>query len=384
MARGDGFSDENILASAHYFKDHGFLASYFQPMVGYKGGGEYREGIPKVYLHYPPLPDILAGVTARVTGSLDPRVLRIVPFAFSIVWFFLIYAVMGMLVRDPRLASWAAALTVLSNYFLAWADNLCYHMYSELLVWAFVYVLLLRFHAGGKTRTNLACLWAIYFTAALTSFDAIVYLCIVTLGFSAIYLKTPLSRFTVLMGSAPVLALALRFLQNALYLGGADAALADFTSALFIRSVGGEWQDAPMWVQFYRLPFTFLNRFERFFFFPGFAFVIFAAFAFKELRKSDRERYRMAWVFLLATCAWPILMWQHSAAHTFTTRNAGLLVAMLGVAGLMAYLKHVVQNLKANRRGLCVFHGAVLVYVFAMAISQQVIQLYLVNGFLFR
>src|SRR5690606_21765161 len=112
-----GFSDANVIAAATYFYDHGFLASYFQPVVGYSRESERREGIPKVYLHYPPLPDLLAGLSAKVFGTLDPRVLRIVPVLFSILWFYLIFFTVHLWIPNARLAEWSATMLVVCNYF---------------------------------------------------------------------------------------------------------------------------------------------------------------------------------------------------------------------------------------------------------------------------
>jgi hypothetical protein len=382
VARGDGFSDANILAAARYFFDEGFFSSYFQPIVSYAGkGSAKREGQVEAYLHYPPLPDILAGAFAKLMGTTEERVLRLLPIALSMVWFWVIYGFLRQILPRKE-ADWSATGIVLSNYFVAWADNLCYHMYSELLTWSLVFSLYLYLEKKKPFKSS-AGIWGLYLVASLVSFDAILYFAVVVVGFGLIYRRTLFTREAFLLALAPLLALFLRAYQNALYLGSWSAAWADFSQALFYRTVGGEWEGAPIWGQIYRLPWVWLTRVERFFIFPGLAFLIFYYLAVRKFKKEGSRLYGLSLTLAAATAAWPLLVPQHSAAHTFTTRQLGILYGVVAWVGFLEYLKRVRQDALDHHRVACVFHGVFLLYCGALAFSQQVLELYLRYGLLY-
>ena len=65
--------------------------------------------------------------------------MHIFPLLLGMIWFFLIFKILETLLPDKKQALIGGAILVLSNYFIAWADNLHKHTLEELLKWLYVY-----------------------------------------------------------------------------------------------------------------------------------------------------------------------------------------------------------------------------------------------------
>ncbi|MGZ5303035.1 MAG: hypothetical protein ACXWDO_02885 [Bacteroidia bacterium] len=220
--RGDEFSEKNTHSALRYFKENGFSETYWLPVFNYD---EIKAGIPKlVYTHYPALPDILAGVYAEILNTTDPQIIRIFPLLLSVGWFFFIFYMLGKMLPDKRAAFLSACIIVLSNYFIAWADNLHKHMYEEALKWIFVFGLFRYFESGRKNSFLLFGLSVLYIIAANISFETIPFLAVITIGFSLIYKKHFLTRETIILGFAAVIGFGLHLWQNTLSFGTFNAA----------------------------------------------------------------------------------------------------------------------------------------------------------------
>jgi hypothetical protein len=139
---GDGVSDFNTLSAVRYFHDFGLWKSKLRPIHGYTG----NENDPSVhaYTHSPSFPDFIQGAWSLIINSTNEFSLRTFSIFFSILWFILIIHFHEKLLPSKNEAFLATAVLVLSNYFIAWADNLHAHMWLEFLKFVML-IGLLRF-----------------------------------------------------------------------------------------------------------------------------------------------------------------------------------------------------------------------------------------------
>lgn len=384
---GDGYSDKNAHSTARYIYDYGFLKSCFLPVWNYDGDSSDTE--ISVYTHYPALPDVLAGVYAKILRTDDDRVIRIFPFLFAIIWFLLLYKVFARFLKDKNKAFLSATILVLSNYYLAWADNLHKHLYEELLKLIFVYGLFNYFEEKRKNKFLLAGLALVFLIAVNISFEPVVYLAVVTLGFSWIYTRKIFTTEVFILGFSSLAGLALHAFQNYKYLGSWDAVVADMRGALLLRTVGQETpgtaiaEKAMTLTDVLKMPFDLVNRIERFFLIPGWAFLVFAYLGLKTIKKESLRMYQIAIVLLIASLSWFVVMMQHGFIHIFTTRQFGLFYGLVIGYGIFAYWAQFKKSKKEKKTALLVVHYLFMSYIIVMALSQQIFDLYLKNGFLY-
>jgi Dolichyl-phosphate-mannose-protein mannosyltransferase len=132
---GDPWSDGNAMTSGRYFARDGFVETAFTPIldVGPLGPDSLR------YTHYPPLPDLVAGVVQRVIGADHLEIHRLLAIAFSALglWFLFKYL----------RALWGEAIAALSVLLIA--TNLLFLQYADTV-----------HHIPLYTMTGFACLWA--------------------------------------------------------------------------------------------------------------------------------------------------------------------------------------------------------------------------------
>ncbi len=93
---GDSYSDINAHSTGMYMFDYGFLQSKLLPVWHYKGDND--KSTVSVYTHYPALPDVLAGVYAKLFNSKHEIYIRIIPIAFSFVFVFVIFFVLNLFI----------------------------------------------------------------------------------------------------------------------------------------------------------------------------------------------------------------------------------------------------------------------------------------------
>jgi hypothetical protein len=261
---GDSYSDQNTYSAAMFFKDFGFKASGYLPVWHYKGDRDVSE-LKNPYTHYPSLPDILAGSYAIFFNSYDSRVLRIIPVLISVLFFFLIFYTLEKLLPDKRAAFLSAIIIVLSNYFLFWADNLHKHLYEELFKWIYVLLLFIYYETEAKKKLLLITMAVIYLIVSNISFEPIIFLSVVTVGFTWIYQRKIISVENILLLSAPIFGFALHVYQNYHYLGSWNLVVEDFKSAFIQRTIGGdallnELHRSINIMDYLRLPYIYLNR----------------------------------------------------------------------------------------------------------------------------
>jgi dolichyl-phosphate-mannose-protein mannosyltransferase len=132
---GDPWSDGNAMTSGRYFARDGFWHTAFTPIldVGPLGEGSLR------YTHYPPLPDLVAGVIQKAIGPDHLAVHRL----FAIAW-----SALGLLFLWKYLrALWGEGLAALSVFLIA--TNLLFIEYADTV-----------HHIPLYSMTGFGCLWA--------------------------------------------------------------------------------------------------------------------------------------------------------------------------------------------------------------------------------
>lgn len=132
---GDPWSDGNAMTSGRYFARDGFVKTAFTPIldVGPLGQDSLR------YTHYPPLPDLVAGVIQKAIGPDHLEIHRLLAIAFSALGLMFIFKYLHAL--------WGEGVAALSVLLIA--TNLLFLQYADTL-----------HHIPLYTMTGFACLWA--------------------------------------------------------------------------------------------------------------------------------------------------------------------------------------------------------------------------------
>jgi hypothetical protein len=384
---GDGYSDKNAHSTARYILDYGFLKSCLLPVWDYNG--DPSDTTIGVYTHYPALPDVLAGVYAKIFRTDDDRILRIIPLILAIIWFYLLYNVFGKILKNKPKAFLSASILILSNYFLAWGDNLHKHLYEELLKLIFVYGLYRYYETERKNKLLLLGLCLVFITAVNISFEPVIYLAIVAIGFSWIYTRKIITYEVIILGLSALLGLGLHALQNYYYFGSWQVVWSDMKGAFLLRTVGQETagtaiaEKSMSIADVIKLPIDIVNRIERFYLIPGWAFIIIAYLGMKEIKKESLHTFQIAIVLLIASLTWFVVMTQHGFIHIFTTRQLGIFYGLVIGYGLFAYWEKYKEARKAKKAWVLALHYVFMAYILVMALSQQVFDLYLKNGFFY-
>ncbi len=368
--RGDDYSEKGSVSASHYWHDYGYWETKFRPMYGYVQGDKASAS---AYLHYPPIADLITSVYIGIFGS-DLRVARIPPMVLSLIFMIVLALLLQFLFKDPKLALLSLLLTLPANYFLAWADNLYSHMLSEFSKVAFVAVLYLHYN-GKKTWGPILPLALASVLLANISLHLIVYCAFTAVGFSMFY-RTGIKRIfaleNILLGAGFVSGLALHVYLNRLYLGSWEATLADIRSIFHVRGV------LPL-AEKLELPWTAVNRIERYFLIPGWALLVFFVYFLKStVARPDLQK--LSWILLVSGLAWYAVMPQHASVHSYMTREMGLFILLVSGIGVSAYAANVKAKWKLWGWPLKSLNVLFLVYVVAMAITQQVLPMWLKHG----
>jgi len=372
---GDGYSDINAHSTGMYMHDYGFLKSKALPAWSYTGNKDTSQ--VSFYTHYPALPDFLTGVYAKSFNTKNERVIRIIPVMLSVVFAVLIFHVLNIFYQDKTLASISGCILLLSNYFIFWADNLHKHQYEEMLKWLFV-GLIYVYYEGKKQQTGMfIALIIVFIINANISFEPIVYMAIVTLGFAIVYDKTIFSKETILLGLSAVIGFSVHLMQNYFYLGSIPLVIDDMFNAVTLRTVGvsngsieNELNRGLTWMDVVNIPNLIQMRIERVFLIPGPAFFVFTYLAFKKVKAENRNFYKILFVLLIASISWLFVMTQHATVHCFTIRHFGIFYALVIGIGLKAYYELYYSKIKFSKV-LLALHYIFWGYIVVMAFSQQ-------------
>lgn len=384
--RGDSLSESLTWNGARYFFDHGFWATKFMPNYGYTNEvaanktKEFRK--EWVYTHFPSLPDVLTGLTAVLMGTTDVRYLRIFPILLSPLLLWLMWrAISLMLDKKEAYVSFAALL--LSNYFVAWADNIHKFLYEDLVKWTILFIFLRRFRVGPR-REDIPLLALLYFLGACISFDAIIVSAVICVGFSLLYKKKLFTVETVVPGLVTVVALALHLVQNILFFESFDGAWHDLVTIFNQRTTGTGASEIGkltllVWLQHFF--FWNINRVERYFLLPGWAVLFFAVYFYRRWQSAENPSFRLIPILLIAAVAWNCVMWQHAVVHVSTARNWGLIVGLLAGPALL-YMWHSLSHFRQKNLLQQVGLAVLAFYIGGMALTQHFGDIYFQHGFL--
>jgi hypothetical protein len=346
---GDSFSDRNVMSTVQFYHDSGFDAGYaYLPVLFYKDTS--RPVL--VYTHYPGLPDLTATVVSQVTGIMSARKLMLLPIALSMLLFFLIFYTLQLIVRDRLPAFIGAVFLLASNYFICWADDLHQHVYVELVKWLYI-CLAYRFYNSKKFRAGyFAALFMLYFLAVWISFEPVVFLAIVTLGFSYIFKKKLVSLPNFILLCSPVIGFGLHLLQNYAYLHSWQAVMADMTKAVVHRTSGNVSYNEVGHVlgaaDILRAIALLLLRIGKFYWINGLALVALMVFVFRRLKQDNPVLLKVLVVLLLASVSWHFVMPQHAMVHMFTLRHYATAFAIVFGVGMVYYFNYI-RVLRHNR-----------------------------------
>ncbi len=378
---GDGPSDLDAMSSIQYFYDHGFIKSWFRPMLNYQPGVTSGEA----YTHSPALPNVLWGFGARLVNNPSETASRILPILFSVLWFFLIFQFFSSIIPNPKAAVLSSLILVSSSYFALWTDSLHKGALEEIFRLLYVWGLIsyYRTRAVQKEKANYI-LFGLFFVGALisnTSLETVPFCAVFTIALAIIYQGSWKKVFTLptfILGGGFVFGFALHMHLNALYYGGWDAAIRDMITAGAKRS--GQCGDASYCglaiKEVLLAPISFVNRIERHFLIPGWALIFFAAWALKSFKVNQPELYKVGIALLIASPAWFFLMPQHALVHHFVARNWGLFYGFVIGTGLLIYKDMVISHWKQKRKRILALHFVFTLYCVLMMITQQLIPTY--------
>ncbi len=382
---GDAYSDKNAHSTGLYYYDFGFDKYPWLPVWNYTGNGDTSQ--VWVYTHYPAIPDMLTAVYSVALDTKSDALIRVFPVLLSVVFFFLIFNVLGSVLPDKNAAFVSAAILVASNYFIFWADNLHKHLYEELLKWAYFFALYSYYkNESGKKVLIVAC-GLIFIVVINISFEPVTYLAVLTVGMSWIYKRKIFSWENIFLGAMPIIGFGIHFYQNILYFGSAKIALTDMTDAATLRTVGNNSSQNEMkrsleFLDYLEIPFMWLRRIERFFLIAGPAFCYFAYLGLKEIKKADLKLFQLGIVLILATLSWNLAMTQHSLVHAFTTRHLGIFYGFVVGYGLLSYAAKVKEDYRHGKLYQKALHVGFIGYILVMMVSQQLYD-YLRYGILY-
>ncbi len=384
---GDSYSDFNTHSAVRYFYDSGFCNTYLLPMHQYDYSGDTTIG---AYTHYPALPDIFAGTYAYMLNTTKESWLRVFPILLSMLWFFLIYRVLETLLKDKQQAFIGGSIIVLSNYFIAWGDNLHKHALEEFFKWLYVYCIYKYFTVDEKRKMWLAAMCILFILAVNSSFEPATYLAVISIGFSLLYTRKIFTPATIFPGIAAIVGFMLHMWQNAAYLGGWELAFEDMEAAFKLRTAGeategftvNEIGDKDFTIL--DLLFEWFNRIERFFLIPGWAFILFLVGGMRHMFSNNKKLFYITLTILIATLSWSFAMMHHAYVHLFTSRQWGILIGVIMAYTVPLYYNTVQSAFAEKKYPAIIFHSLFILYIAAMAVSQQLYGLYLKHGFLYN
>jgi hypothetical protein len=381
---GDGYSDINTISSAWYFLDSGFTQTAFLPVHEYFT----LNGEPIVYTHYPALPNILAGVVATVTQSRSEGVMRVFPLLLSVLMLVMMYKVLHRLLSNSLLANAAFVLLVLSNYFIAWADNLHQHLYGELLKWISVWLLLDYFNQPAKRIKSLWLLYAVMLLQVNISFEQAVFLGTMSAAASWFYERRLFNYLTIGLFVSLIIGFMLHFIQNVMHFGSWQVAFDDMFGVLKYRTTGsaegvhtGNEASFQTW-EMIKLPLVWLNRMERYYLLPGWFVLALYIFFFKQIHQQSATS-KMIWILLIASVSWSLVMPQHAYIHNFTGKHFAIWYALVATLAVHQYWLFLRQKFNALPFYYKLLNVLLVMYAIGMFLTQHVYELYLKFGLLY-
>ncbi|HEY7087462.1 MAG TPA: hypothetical protein VH518_05185, partial [Tepidisphaeraceae bacterium] len=344
---GDRYTEANVVRAADYFVHEGFAKTVGLPNVvwspRFPDAGTVAEpeslGLTNgVYLHYPPAPDLIAGVMAKLVGTERVWIWRLPCVALNLVAMVILARVLIQVMGIDRAAIMIAAL-VATPMMWTFMSGLHFQGYASAL-WLFEFAVLLRAYwiDGGLSRTQMGLLALLGFGQGWLSFDFVflVFLLPLPLWLMRRAEGATLNRASLLLAMLASLAgfcvaHLLHFIQVAVYLGGLHQAIADYRSIAGFRAHGNDQAPHIVWIARAIAGYAFRTLGPNVHFLVWFPIVFGLAALTLLLRRLEFQvgpapRTRWIWqvpwsyvIPLLAALgvggAWLVVMPQHAAIH---------------------------------------------------------------------
>jgi hypothetical protein len=236
---GDSGSDYNVMTAGRNFQRYGFLQMRLTPHL--LDASLQNPADPKVYTHYPQLPDLMNGVLRAVFRLSDLVQFRFVALGFSFTALFFIYRLVEAY-WSRRTAQIALALWVINPLWIQAADSLHAVPYGAFFGYGSVYFLT-RYLADERRRGFLLASGAFLFCVYLSSYDywffAPLLLAIVALShFGGI--RAAAIRVIGVLAMFALAAIGFKLATNAWVLGGIGALVRDLRFQLVERTANPE------------------------------------------------------------------------------------------------------------------------------------------------
>lgn len=381
---GDSFSSNNVKSAAMNYHDYGFRSHHLLPTYN------YQDTIPNnefLYTHYPPLAEWIGGLTTKLTGSSSEYVLSILPLLLSIGLFFFIFKVIEDITGYKKESFIAASCLVLSNYYLGWASDFHQHVYIEVGRWLFIWVWW-KYLKGEASKWVIPALMLIYACICFVSFEAYVYIAIITLGFSWVLTKKIIRWEIVLILSVPVLMFALRLFINYTEFHSWALTITDFRKAYTTRTGVAEGyselgRKMTLHDYLFLLPYTRFIRLGHFYLFPSIILIGLCFQGLLKIKSLNKTLFQLCIVVYLACISWTLLMMQHALIHIFTLRHLAIFVALTLGFGLVAYYEIIKKHIQERKFAWIILHSVIIIYATTYIGINTVYFLYLKYGFMY-
>jgi hypothetical protein len=236
---GDSGSDYNVMTAGRNFQRYGFVEMRLTPHL--LDAALQNPADPKVYTHYPQLPDLMNGVLRTVFRLSDLVQFRFVALAFSFAALFFIYRLLESY-WGRRTAQIALALWVVNPLWIQAADSLHAVPYGAFFGYGSVYFLM-RYLVDERRRGFLVASGAFLFCVYLSSYDywffAPLLLAIIAVSHYR-GVRAPAVRVLGVLASFAMAAIVFKLATNAWVLGGIAALVHDLRFQLVERTANPE------------------------------------------------------------------------------------------------------------------------------------------------
>ncbi|HTY44374.1 MAG TPA: hypothetical protein VMD52_00055 [Patescibacteria group bacterium] len=320
---------------------------------GIAPGTSPRVGPRLWYTHYPC--GYLIPYALLYTAGLE-RIffLRALSVLLSLGALILMY-VLFVKIACPAVAVLAAFFYGMSGAFLGYADSLATQPVDDILRFSFMLAVVLSTRAGAPQHRKVygACAWLIFFIMSLSSLDSILFSYVWLIGWDLLELRRFRWRWYCSFAAAVLVAGGIKLLQNAWYLGIADA-LTDLADA-FARRGGWSAGITNLPVLFFYAATGALNALYR----PVVLLVLLAVlyllhlafFTHRDSTVSELPSWRL--LALLSACAAAFLaVVPFGAAMRYQIRQLAPAAALLAAAATWAFWRQAQAWLRGAYRPL--------------------------------
>ena len=343
---GDSYSEANDIRAGEGYAAMGLTSNAGLPDANYGNRFEHVGGkhdtllceSPErcIYLHYPPLPELVLGVATKWFGVGRLFVYRLFPITLGLIALSALGAALFKAIGPVRAAvvMWLFGNVPMTSNMM---HVVALHEYAVAFFLLEMAVLLVAVSAPVLRTWHLVALGVAAFLEGWTAFD---YVFLVSLAPLCVFLAfkdigNPVSRNRLLKliavaSGAYALALLMHFVQVAVFLGGVREAFSNFAAAGKNRSVGPSWVVPPISGGLGLVLYYWVNLLPGKMFYDGNFVALLAVVvtlmwpkkASASLGRLGRVSWTSSWqrlasflLMLALACGWIVTMQQHSSIH---------------------------------------------------------------------